>query len=263
MKIGIIGCGVMGSAIARILSKSHEIALYSRDQEKVKALAKEIGGKGAGALDELMKGLDVVILAIKPYQLDDVAEDLDPLLEKNTLLLSILSGTPLKKLHEKFEGKKVFAAAPNLALLCGKGMIGVADDPAISLADKEKVTHTLESLGKIVWLEEGKINAFAALTGSSPAFIHVIVEAMVEAGINMGFKPADAQEYVLQVLEGTSALIRSTSSQLGGVRWSVASPQGTTIQGLRTLEKYCTRFGMIEAILETFRKGQELEASPD
>lgn len=261
MKIGIIGCGVMGGAMARIISEHHEVALYSRNQEKLEVFCKEIGAKKCSSFEEFAKGRDAIIIAVKPKDLDALAEDLDPFIEKETLVLSILAGRSLSLLENRFSNKTIFRLMPNLPLLCGAGMIGVAEDPKISSAIKDKINSILKGLGTIVWLDESLMNAFAALTGSNPAFISLIIEAMVEAGISMGFKGKEAEEYVLKTIEGTIALLRHRREEAGPLRWEIASPLGTTIVGLVELEKRGVRYGVTRGIQKTYERGVEMETS--
>ena len=248
MKVGIIGLGVMGSAMARIIKENHELALYSRDQDKAGIFAKEIGAKNCDCLEKLADFAEVIILAVKPKHLEVVAEDLDPLMKKETLLLSILGGVSLKILRENFSKGTSFRVMPNLPLLCKKGMIGVADEVDIDPKTKEKVNDTLKGLGTTVWIDEPHMNAFTALTGSNPAVIYLIIEAMVEAGVAMGIKADVAQEYVLKTMEGSIDLLRMEGNTTQSLRYQISSPGGTTIAGLNELEKHRVRYGIAEGI---------------
>jgi len=259
MKVGVVGCGVMGSAMARIIKGNHEVAIYSRSQGKVDTLCNEIGAKRCSSFEELAKSSDVVILAVKPKDLEEVAEELDPVLEKGTLLLSILVGTPLSRLTDQFSNTRVFRLMPNLPLLCGKGLIAVADEEEMEKTNKEKVDQVLKGLGTTVWLDEALMNSFAALTGSNPAFIYLIIEAMIQAGVTMGFNEEEAQEYVLKTIDGAVALLRYTGDAPSDLRKAISSPGGTTIAGLNELEKLGVRHGIIRGILRTLERGKEME----
>ncbi|MGE0199072.1 MAG: pyrroline-5-carboxylate reductase [Simkaniaceae bacterium] len=260
MKVGIIGCGVMGSALAQTIVKNHEVTLYDHKKENAEPLGKKVGAPVATSLEKLAKGVEVVILAVKPKDVEKVADDLDPLLQNDTLLLSILSGTPLQRLKELFSNPKIFRLMPNLPILCGKGMIGVVEEEEHLEEDKIKVEKTLKGLGTITWFKEPLMNAFIALTGSNPAYIYLIIEAMVEAGISMGFKAAQAQEFILETFEGAVALLRHSKSLPEELRWRISSPGGTTIAGLNELEAHNVRYGIIRGIQRTQEKAQEMES---
>lgn len=253
MKVGIIGYGSMGSAMAKIIQEHHEVFVYTRRPETVK----EKGMTAVSSLDELGKASDAVILAVKPKDLEEIADDLDPVLKKGTPLLSILVGTSLEKLRAVFSNPHPYRLMPNLPLLCGKGLIGVATEEN---QDQKGIEEILKGLGKVVWLEERLMNPFAALTGSSPAFICLMIEAMVQAGITVGFPELLSQEYVLETFEGTVALIKQTGLSPVEVRNAVASPGGTTIAGLNEMEHQNVRHSVMRGVFATLEKGQSMES---
>ncbi|QVL57066.1 MAG: pyrroline-5-carboxylate reductase [Simkaniaceae bacterium] len=248
MKVGIIGLGVMGTAMARIIKENHELALFSRSQDKLVSFAKEVGGKTCKSLEELTDFSEVIVLAVKPKHLETVAEDLDPLMNKETLLLSILGGVSLEILRENFSNGTLFRVMPNLPLLSRKGMIGVADEATISQEIKNKVDELLKGMGTTTWIDEPQMNAFTALTGSNPAVIYLIIEAMVEAGISMGIKADVAQEFVLKTIEGSIDLLRMEGNTTQSLRYQICSPGGTTIAGIEELEKRGVRYGIMQGI---------------
>jgi len=259
MKVGIIGCVVMGSAMARIIRNHHEVFLYTRRPETLDEDLK-VKTTLTKSIEEIAKSSDMIILAVKPKDLEALIEDLDPALKKGTLVLSILVGTTLDHLKSSFPTAKPFRLMPNLPLLCGKGLIGIAEDDDALPEDKESVDQVLSGLGSTVWLDEKLMNPFAALTGSSPAFICLIIEAMVQAGIAVGFKSEVALELVLKTVEGTAGLLKQTGDSPSKVRQSVASPRGTTVCGLNAMEANGVRHGVISGILQTFERGEEMEA---
>ena len=259
MRVGIIGCGVMGSALARMIIKKHEVILYDHKKSHSEPLSRDIGAKVCFDLNTFAKQVEVVILAIKPKQLIEVAEDLDPLLNRQVLLLSILAGTPLEVLQASFSNPTLFRLMPNLPLICGKGMIGIVEESSQSLEDRERVQGILQDLGKVSWLPESLINAFTALTGSNPAFIYLIIEAMVEAGISIGIKASEAQELILGTMEGAIELLQHTQESPESLRWKIASPGGTTIAGLNELEAQKVRHGVIRGIQCNYEKASEME----
>lgn len=248
MKVGILGLGTMGSAMARIIVEQDELALYSRSPDKVAAFVKEHGGKACQSLAEFAQFSEVIIIAVKPRQLDLVVEDLDALIKKETLLLSILGGVSLETLKDRFSNGIPFRVMPNLPLLCKKGMIGIADEKRIDAQLKKKVETLLGRMGSVTWLEEELMNSFASLTGSNPALIYVLIEAMVDAGIRLGFKADVALDYVLKTIEGSVRLVQETGKSPQSLRHQVCSPGGTSIVGVEMLESEGVRFGIMEAL---------------
>ena len=248
MKVGIVGLGVMGKAMARIIKENHEIALFSRSQEKLGSFAKEVGGKHCNTLEELADFSEAIIIAVKPKHLEVVAEDLDPLMGKETLLLSVLGGISLEVLRENFSNGIPFRVMPSLLLLSRKGVIGIADEPSIDQKRKEQVNAILEGMGSRAWIDEPHMNAFTALAASNPALIYLMIEGMVEAGISMGIKADLAQEFILKTLEGSIDLLRMNGNTTQKLRYQICSPGGSTIAGIEELEKYGVRYGIMQGI---------------
>jgi pyrroline-5-carboxylate reductase len=137
-------------------------------------------------------------------------------------------------------------------------VIGLSADETIQEKDKERVTTTFASLGKICWLPENKIDGLSALTGSGPAFFFVMVEAMVDAGIAMGFAAKEAKGLVYQMLQGSLALLEKTDKHPGELKWQITSPQGTTIAGLQKLEELAVRGGIMNAFLATYDRAKKM-----
>lgn len=259
MKIAVVGCGVMGGAIARQTSRYHQVLLYDHKTENSFPLAKEIGAEAHDQPEQVISEADAVILAIKPKDLAKVAMVIAPFLTSAQFLLSILAGTPLETLKGHFSKPTVFRLMPNLPLLCGKGMIGVVEEAEVTPASKGRVEEVLQGLGEVTWLKESQMNAFTALTGSNPAYIYVIIESMVAAGVELGFKSDAALELILQTFEGSVALLRELQTTPEKLKKQIASPGGATIAGLNEMEAQRLRFGMIQTLKQTVFRAEEME----
>lgn len=261
MNIGIIGCGVMGGAIARIVSHHHHVILHDHKKTNAAPLSKEIGAKVELDLAVLAQASDVVVLAVKPKDLKTISEQIAPHLDKGKLVVSILAGVTLETLQKHFQSTTVFRVMPNLPLVCGHGMLGIADDPTVNQEEKHRVEEALQGLGMISWMKEGLMNAFTALTSSNPAFIYLIIEAMVEAGVSLGFRADTALEYVLKTFEGSVALLKSSGVSPTELKMRITSPGGATIAGLNELEKEGVRAGIIAGLKACYRKAEEMGGS--
>ena len=258
MKIAIIGCGVMGSALARHFSKEHAVILCDQGHEKSAILAKELGAEVYARHTDAIEKADVVVLAVKPKNLDNVSQTTRPAFTKEKLILSVLAGTPLSLLRNHFPRGVIVRMMPNLALICGEGVIGLVNDPTLEEKFKKVVTSLLSGLGLLTWLPEDKLDALTALTGSGPAFLSVMIEAMIDSGLSLGFTLHESKDFVLKTLEGTVALLRHTGMHPAELKWKVASPGGTTVAGLKVLESSSIRGAIMHTFAAAFGRAHDL-----
>lgn len=256
MKISIIGCGTMGSGLAQQLVQKNQLFFYDRHSEKATALADKGFGHACRQMQEAVEAAQIVLLAIKPQNLKEAAGLIH--LRENQLLVSLLAGISLSQLSQHFPNARLMRMMPNLPMIHGQGVIGLSG----SIEEKAELTQTFEGLGKVIWLPEEKINALTSLTGSGPAFLCVLVEAMIDAGIAMGFNKNDSRDLVYQMLRGTLALLENSTSHPGEVKWQIASPQGTTIAGLKTLEELALRGGVMNTFIAAYERANTLAETP-
>lgn len=249
MDIGIIGCGKMGSGMVKLLSKSHRLFLFDRNFEKAARLAEEAKGIAAKSPDEVVQKTELIILAVKPHNLEEIANSIKSNLNDQKLIFSILTGITIKKLKENFKTFLIVRAVPNMAVAHGKGIIAMAYEGDSFQEIKNKIEPVLSPLGTLKWFPEHLLNSVTALTSSGIAFTAVIIESMIDAGITMGLNAETAEHLVLETISGTLTLLQETKKHPGEIKLQVASPAGTTIAGLRTMEKAGVRSGIIETIL--------------
>jgi pyrroline-5-carboxylate reductase len=261
LRIAIIGCGNMGTGLAEQLAPSHKIYLHDRDWNWTQELAQKIKGEACKDSLEAVEKAQLILLAFKPQGLKEIASLFGHRLKPDQIVISLLAGTPLSALKHYMPTPLIVRMMPNLAICCGKGVIGLVDSPELTVELKEELYTLLSPLGLIYWLNESQIDSLTSLTGSGPAFIFALIEAMIEAGIAMGFQVKDAQKLIIQMLQGSLALLEHTNQHPAELKWQIASPNGTTIAGLRALEKGNVRSGMIEAFLAAHHKAEELAKS--
>lgn len=263
LKVAILGCGNMGSALARQLSSENSIYLYDRNRHKIEALESEGTGKACHEIQDAVKHADIVLLAVKPQNVTQIAAHLNGHLKKDQILISILGGTTLSQLQNLFSAPTVIRMMPNLAVQYGEGVIGLVDHEKMDPGTKKHLNQLFEPLGKVIWIPEEKINALTSLTGSGPAFMFVIYEAMVEAGISMGFSAHDSKELVWQMLQGSLTLLEKTHKHPGDLKWQVTSPGGTTIAGIAKLEECGLRHAVMSTFLAAYNRAKELSVEKD
>ncbi len=262
MKIAIVGCGVMGGAFAKHFAREHSVLLCDTDQRKAQSLAKEIEGKVYERFHDAVQEAEVIVLAVKPKDLAEVAKLIAASFSKKQLLISVLAGTPLSVLKKYCPEATILRIMPNLALTCGQGVIGLVDDH-LSQEMKTKGEYLLSGLGLLAWVPESKIEALGALSGSGPAFVFVLIEAMIESGICMGFTPKEAREFVLKMMEGAVSLVKETQKHPAELKLEVASPAGMTIAGLREMEAAGVRSGILNTFLAAYERGLEMQEEID
>lgn len=244
MIIGFVGSGSMAAAMARGWAGACEAMLFSDSGSgRALGLAEELGGEAVGNA-EIARRADLVILAVKPNKLDEVAPELGTATE----IVSVLAAVPLQRLRAAFPAARVLRAMPNVGVEVRLGVLCVAGET--SEAAREK----LEVLGRVVELGEGDFDAATAVMGCSPAYLALAVEAIADAGAADGLDPELARELVVETAAGTAELLRTYSP--AEVRKAVASPGGSTEKGLEALERERARQAFeaaVEASLQRMR----------
>jgi len=234
MIVGFIGSGNMAAAMARGWASSVQQAptqmlFTDSGSGRATALAAEVGGKAVESNEALVKGSDFVILAMKPKGLSEVAGSIPA----PRSVMSLLGGTPLAGLVEHFPDSTVLRLMPNLAVETGRGVVAVArpaDSEEQIVAD---AISLLGSLGEVVELEDGLMDAATAVMGCSPAYFAVVADALAKVGIEDGLDPEASLTMVAETLAGTAELLkRRTPFE---IETAVASPGGSTEAGLEAL----------------------------
>lgn len=248
----------MGKALAQRLSETHQLYFYDRCVEKAEILEREGYGKASQDIKQALHRSEMVILAVKPQNFKEVVALIEQELKKEQVIVSLLTGISIGTLKQFLPGVTIIRMMPNLAIICGEGVIGLCSEEILLEAEKKNLTHLFASLGTIYWLAENQINALTALTGSGPAFFFVMLEAMIDAGIAMGFSAIDAQKLVCQMIQGSLRLTENMTKHPGELKWQITSPQGTTIAGLKTLEEFALRGGIINTFLSAYDRANQL-----
>ncbi|NGX42763.1 MAG: Pyrroline-5-carboxylate reductase [Chlamydiae bacterium] len=258
MKISIIGCGKMGGGIASRLATEHELALYDHHKALTRQIANEMGVTCCEDVSEAVAFGEIVILAVKPKDLGTAAKEIYRQMKKEQLLVSILVGVTTDTLQQHFGKIPVLRIMPNLAVMQGQGVIGIADTEHLPQNFKDKVNQAFSCLGNLHWIPENQMDGLTAITGSGPAFLFVIIESIIEAGIAMGLSPEEAKKLAIELFSSTIAMLQGTDKHPADLKWDIASPSGTTIAGLNALEDHSVRAGIINALLATYNRAKEI-----
>jgi pyrroline-5-carboxylate reductase len=243
MVVGFVGSGSMAAAIARGWRGEFERMLFSDSGSgRAQALAEELGGDVASN-KEIAVSADLVLLAVKPNKLEEVA----PELAAAKQVVSVLAATPLERLRSALPGPgQVLRVMPNVGVEVRQGVLCVAGTASAEARAK------LELLGRLVELPEDDFDAATAVMGCSPAYLALAVEAIADAGAADGLDPELARELVVETAAGTAELLRRHDPE--AVRKAVASPGGSTEKGLEALGREGTREAFTAAVRASLEK---------
>ena len=244
--LGFVGCGNMAQAmlkgiLAKGLYKADEIIVSRRTKEALDALHEELGVQTTTDNKEVAEKADVLVLAIKPYQFADVIPEIAPVCKENALVISIAAGQTIANI-EKLFGKtmKIVRTMPNTPALVLAGATGMCFHPSVSE------------------VSENMIDTVIGVSGSSPAYVFMFIEAMADAAVADGMPRAMAYELAAQTVYGSAKMVLETGKHPGELKDMVCSPAGTTIEAVRVLEEKGLRSAVIEGQMACVKKAREL-----
>jgi pyrroline-5-carboxylate reductase len=251
MKIGLIGCGNM----ARALARGWQLPVICADPigERAEALAAEVGGEVASSNAQLASSADLVVLCHKPAQLAGVAKEVAP---AAGAVASILAATPLGALKEAYPARPVYRFIPSLPVEVRQGAVVQAAGPEQDPVKDKEVAELFAGLGTLVVLDDALVDVAMGLMSCGPAYVALVAEAQVDAGVRRGIPAAQGAELVIQTLAGTAELLRRRGNDTVAVRREVSSPGGLTARGLDALERAGLRSAFsdaLDAVLEDRR----------
>lgn len=251
MRIAVIGAGAMGGALLRGWiaggQDPADVLVVDAYTPRVTELVDEFGVRAAELADAATA--DVVVLATKPHQIIDVAVALSATLSPEAVVVSIAAGVSMEDLVTALpDGQPVFRVMPNTPALVGKGMAGVVPGPGTTREQQVLVVGLLDAVGRAVVVDEDRIHALTALSGSGPAYLFLVAEAMVEAGVHQGLTRPEATALVTQTFVGAAAMLDESGESATVLRERVTSPGGTTAAALRTLEDGGVRSAFLAAV---------------
>lgn len=262
MKLGIIGIGNMASAMVNGILKNKllepdDIVASRRNKEELVHIEQKYGIETTTDNKYVVKQADVIILAVKPQFLEDVCTEIrDEIKAKETepLFLSLAPGKTIAFLGERLDTKKVVRCMPNTPALVGEGCTGVSFSSNVSSEEKEEVISLLQSFGKAIEVPERLMDSVVGISGSSPAYVFLFIEAMADAAVVAGMPRKQAYEFAAQAVLGSAKMVLESGMHPGELKDMVCSPGGTTIQAVKVLEEGGFRgivMDAIEACIET------------
>jgi pyrroline-5-carboxylate reductase len=263
-KIGVIGAGKIGAAIARgiiqagVVKKAGVMASDVSDALR-RSITQELGIKVTMDNRELCDFADIVILAVKPQVVEPVAREIAKKLGKEKLLVSVAAGVPLGRIETHLEpGARVVRVMPNISCVVGAGAAGYAAGAHATAADLERVGKILNSFGVGMAVEEKYLDAVTGLSGSGPAYVFLFMEALADGGVQAGLSRDVALKLAMQTVYGAARMALESNKHLGELKDEVTSPGGTTIAGLYAMEQKGFRGIVMDAVVNATKRSQEL-----
>ena len=251
MKIGIIGTGNMGGALMDAFCKDAETTMVAcnHGRKKLEAVCARTGALPLGSAQEVAKQCDLLLLAVKPMIMPEILREIAPVLTKDQIIVSIAVGLTIDSyLAILGQDKKVVRAMPNTPAAVQAGMTAFTFGGNVTEEEQAAVLKLFSLAGGTSVLPERLMNAVSALTGSSPAYVYMFIEAMADAGCYAGIPRQQAYELAAQAVLGSAKMVLKSGKHPAQLKDEVCSPGGTTIRAVAQLEKYGMRSAVIEAI---------------
>lgn len=264
MRIGFIGMGNMGTALlktiinAKLLSPKN-IFVYDISHDKLNKLKNELYVNISANNKSLVDNSDIIILAVKPNIYDTVLREIKDLIDNNKIIITIAPGISIEHVRNIVSKGKIVRTIPNTPALIGEGITAITYSNDFSDENKKIVQDIFKSCGEIVEIDEKLIDIAMAVSSCSPAFVYMFIEAIADAGVSLGLTRDIAYKLASKAVSGSGSMVLKTGMHPGQLKDMVTSPAGTTIQGVRTLEKYGMRSAVIEAIIASYEKVKSLK----
>lgn len=264
MKIGFLGCGNMGGALARAAIKSvgaENIFVSDIDTKKVTSFAEETEVNVADT-DYIVLNCDYIFLGVKPQMLKGLFEKISPIIEERTTdftLVSMAAGVSLSSL-DAMAGVDcpIIRIMPNIPASVGDGMILYTLNNFVSKDDADGFCEIMKYAGLLDKIDEDKIDAASCVSGCGPAFVFMFCEALADGAVQCGLPRDKAMLYAAQTLVGSAEMLLKTGEHPGKLKDSVCSPAGSTIEGVKALENGSFRAAAMEAVRKAYERTLEL-----
>jgi pyrroline-5-carboxylate reductase len=252
--VGILGTGNMGEALIQGLLHGHlcrpdQILCSDIRPERLKTIREKYGVKTTSHNVEVVKQSDILILAVKPQIMKQVVDEIGKYLELSKLIISIAAGVPLGAIEScTRKDLKLIRVMPNICVSVREGVSAIAGGKHTLREDLMTAKAIFDSVGKSLFIEEYLLDAVTGLSGSGPAYIFLIVDALADAGVKVGLSRDDALIMASQTVLGAAKMLIETGEHPGKLKDMVTSPGGTAIAGLHTLEEGGLRTTLINAV---------------
>ena len=262
MKIGFIGAGnmakaMMGGILDHGIFTKEQVIASDASEATLLAVKEELGINVTTDNKEVAEKAEVVVLAIKPQYYETVIKEIKDIVDENKIIITIAPGQTLERLGQTFEKSiKIIRTMPNTPALVGEGITAVCYNAQVTDEELEYVCGILRGFGKVEVISENLMDVVVSVSGSSPAYVFMFIEAMADAAVADGMPRKQAYEFAAQAVLGSAKMVLETGKHPGELKDMVCSPGGTTIEAVRVLEEKGFRSSVIEAMKACTRKAR-------
>jgi len=265
--VAVLGAGKIGEALlSGLLSagrSADDLMFTERYPERAAELTKRYGVRAVSTASAAEQA-DVLVVAVKPQDIEPLLAELAPAIRPDSLVVSLCAGLPTKLYQRRLPaGIPVVRVMPNTPMLVGEAMSAISAGESASPSHLALVEELLSSVGRVARVPEAQQDAVTALSGSGPAYFFFLVEAMIDAGILLGLPRAVATELIIQSAVGAAKMLRESGEHPVTLREAVTSPGGTTISAIRELENHAVRAALLAAIEAARDRSLELGREHD
>ncbi|HWR41310.1 MAG TPA: pyrroline-5-carboxylate reductase [Patescibacteria group bacterium] len=262
-QIGFIGGGAMAEALVRGILKvslvaPSQIMVADVSNERLEYLASQYQVGVSNETLDLAKKVNVLFLTVKPQVINEVLDTIAPVVAKSTVVVSVAAGVTLATLQGKMPGVPIIRVMPNTPVAVSSGMSALALGKYASPQIGEMVSTILASVGKVVTVGEELMDAVTGLSGSGPAYAFMLIDALSDAGVRVGFSRQTALLLAAQTLFGAAKMVLETGQHPAQLRDMVTSPGGTAITGVHVLEQNGVRAALIDAVVAATNRSREM-----
>jgi pyrroline-5-carboxylate reductase len=265
--IAVLGAGKIGEALLSGLlgggSRVDELMFSERHEDRAKELTTRYGIRAVDVATAANES-DVLIVAVKPQDIEPLLDELAPVITPSTLVVSLCAGLPTALYERRLpEGVPVVRVMPNTPAVVGQAMSAISPGGHAGPEHLNTVERVLGTVGKVIRVPESQQDAVTALSGSGPAYFFYLVEAMIDAGILLGLPRTVAEKLIIQSAVGAATMLAESGEHPVILREAVTSPAGTTIMAIRELEKHGVRAALLAAIEAARDRSEELGRAHD
>jgi pyrroline-5-carboxylate reductase len=263
-RLAFIGGGNMAEALIRGLLKAEalpadKIIASAPRQQRITALTERYGIASTQSNVKAVRGSDLIVLSVKPQILEKVLQEIAAHIQADALIVSVAAGVTIDTIAKHLKsGMRIGRAMPNTPAIVDAGATAIAGGEHASEADLAQMHTIFSAVGMVTQVDEALLDAVTGLSGSGPAYVFMIIEALADAGVKVGLSRRQSQELAAQTVLGSAKLLMETGDHPGVLKDRVTSPGGTAIAGLHTLEEGGLRTTLINAVVAATARSKEL-----